>query len=290
MPVLTVYDNGLTMGTPPGRNDHVRGKRDIVQGWTNTSTRSNQKFLYSVIAGRLTGQGFGVTLTLRDCPPNHDDWQKLRRAFVERLRRLGLIRLHWLTEWQRRGVPHLHAAMWFDESHERHELDNRIVGNWLDLTTTPYGAGGRGQRVTPISNAVGWFQYLSKHAVRGLNHYQRSPENIPSGWHKTGRIWGHMGDWPIGAPIRYNLDEQGGYRFRRIVRAWRLADARSEREPFTRRKRITSARRMLQHTDQAVCALRGVSEWISRPQADLVVLVLAAQGIPVYCELGTGTE
>ncbi|MBV6726576.1 helitron helicase-like domain-containing protein, partial [Nocardioides daeguensis] len=66
----------------------------------------------------LDGQGFGVTLTLRQTPATHSDWmalvQRLQRAFRE----AGLTRWHWVVEWQRRGTPHLHLAVYAPEGWE----------------------------------------------------------------------------------------------------------------------------------------------------------------------------
>lgn len=193
MPVLTEYRHGLTMGNPPGRNDHQRAKRSTVEGWTDASTRRNTRFLYSVDERKLTGHGFGLSLTVRDCPPTGAAWKQLRERFVKRLRRMGMIRMHWLTEWQRRGCPHMHAAVWFDEGlRDRDPMAMAtIVDHWVALAAE-YGAGPRGQHVAQITDSVGWFQYLSKHAVRGLGHYQRSADGIPPGWERTGRMWGYL--------------------------------------------------------------------------------------------------
>ena len=62
MPVLTEYRHGLTMGIPPGRNDHMRAKREAVEGWSDSSTRRNTRFLYSVDERHLTGFGFALIL------------------------------------------------------------------------------------------------------------------------------------------------------------------------------------------------------------------------------------
>ncbi|WP_425527867.1 rolling circle replication-associated protein, partial [Xylella fastidiosa] len=62
---------------------------------------------------KLTGVGLALTLTVRDCPATAQEWQRMRRAWEKRMKRAGMIRVHWVTEWQRRGVPHLHCAIWF---------------------------------------------------------------------------------------------------------------------------------------------------------------------------------
>lgn len=280
MPIAKVYRHGLTMGTPPTRNDHMRGKRDVVTGWTDRSTRSNTRFLYSVDERKLTGDGFALSLTLRECPPTSDDWHKARRAFLMRLQRMGMIRGHWLTEWQLRGVPHLHAAVWFDEGLRGRDpfALSTIREHWL-AGASCYGAGRRAQHVQCISDSVGWFQYLSKHAVRGLKHYQRSSENIPSGWATTGRMWGHVGEWPTVDAIGFRIDHQTAAALRRIIRGWRRADARASGDRY----RIRSARVMLKCNQRELSTVRGISEWFPQGLSDLALLNLATRGYNVRC-------
>lgn len=261
------------------KNDHQRAKRGECEGWTYSSTRSNTRFLYSVDESGLHGTGMALTLTLRDCPPSHDDWHKMRRAFMKRLERGGLIRSHWLTEWQRRGVPHLHMAIWMDcPSDQFGFYKQRIIGAWLDIARE-YFPSRRSQHLAPIVDSVGWFKYLSKHASRGLHHYQRSPEGIPQGWKKTGRMWGHTGDWSIREPVAFDLDSQAWAAFRRIVRGYRKADARASHSP----SRIRSARRMLRCTDPRLSAVRGVSEWMEEGTQMQILDHLRASGYSVTC-------
>lgn len=128
---------------------------------------------------QLTGAGVALTLTLRDCPPTADDWHKLRRAWEKRMVRAGMVRLHWVTEWQRRGVPHLHCAIWFPDAYDTITPTRA----WVEVASA-YGAGLRGQHARIIDGPVGWFQYLAKHAARGVKHYQRTADSIPEGWQK----------------------------------------------------------------------------------------------------------
>ena len=280
MPVITEYRHGMTMGIPPGRNDHMRVKREEVEGWSDSSTRRNTQFLYSVDERKLTGHGFALSLTIRDCPPTADDWKVLRESFFKRLRRMGMTRGHWLTEWQRRGVPHMHAAVWFDEG--LRERDPYALGtipdHWVALASA-YGAGVRGQHVESITDSIGWFKYLSKHAVRGLGHYQRSADSIPAGWKKTGRMWGHLGDWPNIDPVRYTFDMEAFWAYRRMVQRWRLADARASGDRY----RLRSARRMLQSSDRSAGSVRGVGEWIGTDQTQQFLRHLAAMGHVITC-------
>lgn len=272
MPVIKVYHHGLTAGVPPRMNSHTRAKRSEVQGWSYQSIRSNTRFLYSIEEAGLTGHGLALTLTVRDCPPTHQDWQQLRERFFHRLRKLNrkgmnMIRLHWVTEWQRRGVPHLHMALWFDHPPHPHDL----LTMWCDLAK-PYGAGMKGQDVKGITDPVGWFQYLSKHASRGLSHYQRHPENVPKEWERTGRMWGYLGDWPRRESLVFDVDDRAFYAFRRLVRGYRRADARR----FRNGRRIAQARRMLSCPDRNLSAVRGVSEWIDQETQIRMLTMLAA--------------
>lgn len=296
MSVITVWRHGMSLGNPPSSNSHRRAKRDTCQGWSNSSTRSNTRFLYSVDEQKLDRYGLALTLTLRYCPATHDEWKRLRTAFFKRLRRLGLVRAHWITEWQRRGVPHLHMAVWFDSSvlfpgtinmpalnawcsPVPARIITGITEAWLAVAAV-HGAQWKGQHIKPISDSVGWFQYLSKHASRGLRHYQRSPENIPASWkEKTGRMWGMLGDWPVSAAVKLYVDMAGFWAYRRIVQRWRLASARLSDDPF----RIRSARRMLRSTDPKMSAVRGVSEWIGQDMNMAILKHLAGRGFTVTC-------
>lgn len=274
MRTLKVYLHGATMGTPPGNNSHPRTPRGEVGGWSPGATRRNIQFLRSVEpSSLLVGPvgplvGVAVTLTLRDCPSTSEAFHKLRRAFLMRLGRMGLYRCHWVIEWQRRGVPHIHGAFWFPSGCLW--LREKVLRHWLALAE-PYGVSRRAQHFTPITDAVGWFQYVAKHAARGVSHYQRSADNIPAGWTKTGRMWGKTGDWITRDPLSFHLSDDVYFRLRRLARSWRQADAR-----HTSGFRVRTARQMLKHSDPDLSRLRGVSEWIS--QDVMLVLLDAARG------------
>lgn len=277
MPIVTVYRHGATAGVPPMKNDHLRALRGEVGGWSEGATRRNTRFLYSIREDLLTGAGMAITLTLRTCPESAQAWHRIRRAWEMRMVRAGMTRLHWVTEWQRRGVPHLHGAIWFPDAYDH----RRIVEAWCAVAER-YGAGYRGQFTRPIDGPVGWFQYLSKHAARGVKHYQRAAENIPEGWQeKTGRMWGKSGDWPTRPAVRINLQDQhgdGGYfAYRRLARSWRVADARAAGDRF----RLKSARAMLACPDRALSTVRGVSEWIPEAVSMAMVANIASRGFSV---------
>lgn len=298
MPVLTVYRHGSTAGVPPMSRNHHRGKRGEVNGWTPGAVRRNLAFLRSVDERRLTGEGWAITLTVRDCPPTHEDWRRLVELYLLQLRRQhGALRAHWVTEWQRRGVPHLHGAIWLPEGPtERFSVSSVFAQTWLNYAA-PYRAGSKGQTVKIIDGVVGWFQYVSKHLARGVKHYQRSSDNIPQGWVKTGRMWGHNGDWPLREPVKLQLNNRGYHILRRWARSWRVADARAGHAQVAQavsqggihramlqayadtRQRISSARTMLRCPDPSLSSVRGISEWISE---DLIFRMLQRLSLDGY--------
>lgn len=290
MPVVRLYQHGMTAGVPPRVNNHQRVPRGECGGWSEAATRRNVRFLYSVLDQRLDGDGHAVTLSLRDCPPSADAWQTMRRTFIKRMERAGMVRLHWVTEWQRRGVPHLHGALYFDRevvARRGVSIPVLILDAWAAVAGV-YGVSSRGQHVKPITDGVGWFQYLSKHAARGVSHYQRSSANIPKGWQeRTGRMWGHVGAWPTREAVVMGVQgregDGGWFALRRLVRSWRRADARADPVLKNRPRRIRSARSMLACSDKALSEVRGVSEWCPLVVQDGFLANLAARGYAVTC-------
>lgn len=269
MPIIKVYNNGSTSGTPPSMNNHQRAKRKEVTGWSAKSARNQKTFFYSVDINALTGFGISCTLTLKYCPPTSDDFHRLRINLIKRLRRSGLIRGHWLIEWQRRGVPHLHGCFYFDNKQALAE----IINIWLDIAE-PYGAGFRGQDAKPIYDAVGWLQYLAKHGARGVNHYQRSNDNRPAGWVKTGRLWGKVGEWPIREAMRFSVNREGYWAYRRLVRGWSIAQARESDSVY----QLKYVRRMLSCNERNLSEVRGTSDWMPADVASQLVVWLGSQG------------
>lgn len=285
-PLITLYPLGLKAGCPPGINSHTRSERAEVVGWSQRSARGNTDFLYSVQPELLTGVGYALTLTVKVCPPSHDDWKKIRERFFQALRRRELVRMHWVTEWQRRGVPHLHAAVWFKEA--CHDM----IFHWL-IATEEYQSSMHAQTAAPIHDAEGWFKYLAKHAARGVAHYQRDSANMPTGWRKTGRMWGNTGDWPTEEPLKHVISWREYWKLRRLSRKWRQAQARQRlKEKHARALRevnrklpggetdvglslgalrpllrgeliaIRAARRMLRCNDPKLSPVRGISDWV----------------------------
>lgn len=256
LPVIQAYPNGLTMGT--GNPAPTGGKRATINGWSTSAVRRHTRFLYSVDTSQLSGHGYALTLTVRDLPESAEEWAKARDAWIDRLRRLdGFIRLHWLTEWQKRGVPHMHCAVYFEESLPSKDLPTLL---WtMVCENRGWTAAGGSQDSKPIDGVTGWLKYLSKHASRGVKHYQRMGK--PESWEKSGRLWGKVGAWPVQEPIRAELTREQGFRFRRLVRSYVIAQARAAGDW----KRLAYLRRLLKNNDRVISQVRGVSDWISQP-------------------------
>lgn len=226
-----------------------------------------------------------MTLTLRDCPSSPQEWEALRRAWAMAASRLGITLLHWVVEWQERKVPHLHCAVYFGDEPGQLEMAEALLYAWLERAGK-YRAAPQAQAWEPIEGAVGWLKYLSKHASRGVRHYQR--QGKPEGWEKTGRLWGHNEGWPVVEPWVLDASWPAYWRLRRWVRSWRIANARDElrgsstpERQAAARRRLVAARRMLRCTDPAKSRGRGISEWITVEQLSKFVDELRAQGFEV---------
>lgn len=254
MPTLKLYQNGTSvyMG---GVGTHIRAKRGEVVGWSKAAARRQTRWLWAVNSDDLSGYGYAVTLTVLDTPESASDFHKLRRAYLWRLGQMGTIRVHWVIEWQERGAPHLHMAVYFDRELSEWDM-GMLVEHWVQVARD-YGATWRAQEVKVITGHLGWLKYLAKHASRGVNHYQRLGH--PETWDKTGRLWGHGGAWPVVEP--YVLDELNNrefYRVRRLMRGWAYADARKAgdvgRMRYLRRSWSTSSSKESRYL--------GAAEWI----------------------------
>lgn len=274
MAVVTVYRHGLRAGIAPRNRDPESdppARRSVCKGWTAGASRRNLAFLRSVDETRLTGQGFTFTLTLRGCPETSQDWYGLVSAYLKRLRRRGMLRFHRVTEWQRRGVPHLHGIAYFPDGSAP-----PLVSAWLEVASA-YQADSSGQCCKPVYDAVGWAKYLAKHAARGVQHYQRSGSNIPAGWTSTGRLWARGGEWPTVPPCKLEVSSRAFWELRRLARSWRVADSRGDR------CRIQSARTMLRCNDVGLSQVRGISEWIPEHVWRELLAHLQNQGREIRC-------
>ncbi len=269
------------------------GIRSEVGGWSAGSSRRNMRFLWSVDTGHLTGAGYSFTLTIRHCPATPKDWAAWCNLYWKRLEAAGGIRIHWVIEWQRRGCPHLHGSVYFPDSMYPSEVENLLLDGWV--YRNPFAPGRAQQRCLPIFNAIGWAQYVAKHAARGVRHYQRSPENIPPNWKgKTGRMWGVRGSWPVRAPLGIELEDHRGdggwHAFRRLVRSYAVSKARLIGD----RSAQIYARGMLKSNRRDLAECRGISSWLPRSVAESLMENLDDRGFWVRsappCNTGVGSS
>ncbi len=103
---------GVRMWTPPlKRAETTPPKREKITGWTKGAAQRNRAFLMSVDPTILAHDlGYAVTLTLGATPLSAKIWGEIIHRFLVTLRRCGMIRYHWVTEWTKKGRPHLHLT------------------------------------------------------------------------------------------------------------------------------------------------------------------------------------
>ncbi|MEE9322436.1 MAG: hypothetical protein V3U76_18490 [Granulosicoccus sp.] len=272
MPVLTILPHGVTGGFG-GSHAAEPPVRSEINGWSSHSAKRNTKFLRSILHGSLTGYGYALSLTVRYCPNSHTDWQKLRNAFFQRLRRLGVTRCHWIVEWQRRRIPHMHLAIWFDDA----MAHNVVIDHWLAVTER-YESRSIAQDVKDIYGYDGWAKYVSKHLSRGLQHAQRCNSARPRGWTKSGRVWGKFGNWTTDAGHRVEMSDDAFWSLRRIIKRYRIAQVRQASEW----KSLTFLRRSLKCADPEKSAVIGLNEWIPQQVQLRIIHIMLNTGTLTY--------
>lgn len=210
-------------------SNHKRspGKRGQCSGWTMGAARRNADFLGSIDPELLTGYGVACSLTVRDAPPSPQVWAAMREALLKRLKRMGLIRFHWVTEWQMRSrhgggpVPHMHGIFYFTEP--PNVMAEWVKRHWLDISAE-YGTEMWAQNAKGVPQLAGWLQYLTKHGSRSVGNVQRLRGCIPDAWETAGRLWGQGGDWPTRSTAFVTHDAVF-YAYRRLLRNHARAEA-----------------------------------------------------------------
>lgn len=169
---IVIYPDGVKLSKAPGMGNPEPPVRGKASGWTRAVARRNNDFLMSVDGPALADQGepYAVSLTFgREGIVSPERLRDVREALFDRLRRMGLIRLHWLVEFQGDGTPHLHMLLYLPGPGQA----DAIRGHWLDVAGWS-GARASGQHVVSVNHLRGWKQYLGKHGIRGVRHYQHS--------------------------------------------------------------------------------------------------------------------
>jgi hypothetical protein len=127
-------------------------KRGTIGGWSIQSTWCLRRWFYSVDGAALDVYGYVILFMVCDFLPTAADWTATRDRFFRRMRRSGLVRGQWLTEWQRRGVPHMHGCLFLPESN----LEEFVTDHWLEAVAE-WRPGARGQVVKSLWGLPGWF-------------------------------------------------------------------------------------------------------------------------------------
>jgi hypothetical protein len=198
---------------------------------------------------KLDGTGFALSLTVGRTPDTLKEWQLILKRLFDRLRYMGMIRGHWVVEWQARGAPHIHMAAYFPQITEGGQwidLFEEMHAHWLTLTQH-LGTQHRGQHIAAIRDAEFWGKYMAKHAGRGEDHYQREQGLLPEMWQSSGRMWGKFGNWPT-SEDHFETDDRTYYRWRRWIWRWQRARVQNEMElgaMYRNKRQIEAARSLL---------------------------------------------
>lgn len=310
MAVVRSYPNGGSIargshGVPP-----TNVKRGRIAGWSSNAAARHVRWLMSIESDALMAdfELWAYTLTVRDIPGDAKAFHALRRAWLQRVSR-ALVRPEpddspapgrpdaltdaepvrgpvgplwcWVMEWQKRGAPHLHGVIVAPKGMQR-EVALLVYVAWPEVAAA-WGASGRGQDVRAVDGATGWFAYLAKHIGRGKHHGQRTA--MPPGWEASGRLWGHSEGWPT-SETAFDVDGAAFVHLRRLVQGWALADARSERLPEVRRRRIAYLKRR-RRLSKEVSSFVGMVEWIPPRVLGRMLEWVAQEGSEVV-NRGTG--
>lgn len=290
MPVVSVYSNGTSASVLSGLAPAI-SPRGAAQGWTPGSARRNDHFLQSIDFSSLTGEPWALTLTIpseqagKGHLPDSAEFHAMLRAMLERLRRMGAMRWHWVIEMTRRKTPHLHMTVWLSspesptpDSAVSREL--KIRAAWEKITARHGIAVSQRAQCVKKMSSTGWAQYCSKHGARGVKHYQREREALPTSWReKPGRLWGYGGDWPSPAarqPVRRELGRRAFWRYRRLVRQWCLSNARKTTNDRLRRRYISQVRSMLACSHPKLSPVKPINVWIPKTVSDGFLALLEA--------------
>lgn len=291
MPVVAVYPNGTSAAQPSGLAPAI-SPRGAAQGWTPGSARRNDHFLQSIDFASLTGEPWALTLTIpseqagKGHLPDSAEFHAMLRAMLERLRRMGAMRWHWVIEMTRRKTPHLHMTVWlpFSESPTpdfaaSRELKIRVA--WEKIAARHGIAVSQRAQCVKKMSSTGWAQYCAKHGARGVKYYQREREALPASWReRPGRLWGYGGDWPSPAarqPVRRELGRRAFWRYRRLVRQWCLSNARKTTNARLRKRYIKQARRMLACSHPKLSPVKPINVWIPSSVSSAFLSLLEAE-------------
>ena len=271
-------------------------ERTATKGWTVNVARRNEQRLQQVDFEAVDGVPAFVTLTMpaqQMADVSAAMFHAWLKRWIQYMKRHGLLHYYWILEFQATGNPHLHLLVWLD--HDWDALEQyKALRSWVNmLNKSDVGArlqgqiwenidvGGElvvdGERVPAHPERV--LMYLAKHAARGVAHYQRQLSNMPEDWqYRSGRVWGHDRGLPLREQENVECDYPTFWTFRRLIRRWRLAEARSIKDSDRRRRAISQARGSLRCSRRDVSPYRGVSAWVPSDVASALLDAAVSMG------------
>lgn len=252
-------------------------KRSTCQGWTYAAARRNEQTLQCIDFDAIDGYTYAITLTIPSSAMHAVTPKQFHRwldNWLKTARRRGMLHYYWILEFTAVGTPHLHITIWMASRCDREV--QRLLLAWLRTLkrNNIYGSINAQDARTVVTAATDdpyfagpptperWLSYLSKHASRGVAHYQRQIENMPPEWQEhSGRVWGHDRNLPLKPPEKMALSQQAFWIVRRWARNWLTAEAATASDPDKRRRGISTCRRFLKCNDLELSASRGLGAW-----------------------------
>lgn len=221
---LDLLPGGLIAKVPGGNNEPPSKKRGNIQGFSLKSRARLRRILMGIDFDHLAGSGkraktsagFLVTLTYpRDWPGDWQQWKTHLDRFSKRIHRLpGFKFAVWRLERQRRGAPHYHIIVAFDDPKETTQLKGWVLSSWHESigTDDPYHANiGADTRALYCDNSGKLLRYLLKYLAKADNGALWS----------AGRMWGVWGEIPDGLVVRYLFTKRKEWvEFVRRIRRW----------------------------------------------------------------------
>jgi hypothetical protein len=197
----------------------AESRRGEIKGFSVKSRRRLREKLIAIDWQQIIppeGQsetGFFLTLTYpRQYPDDWQEWKKHLRAFIRRVeRRCDVQAIVWKLEMQKRFAPHFHIILILRTPVRKRWLQKWVSLAWYEVVASEDVRHLRaGTNVRPLYGKAGkLLRYLSK--------YFSKPWQAQQG---TGRVWGVIGDLPIGDVLTVTLTWRRWVNFSRRIRRW----------------------------------------------------------------------
>jgi len=222
--VLKPAGLGVKQRFTTGARPAEPGVRGVVAGFSQASRRR----MLAKLSGLdwATGAIYLTTLTYHDDWGDWTAWKTDLRTWQKRLLRAYgplLAGAIWRLEFQKRGAPHFHLALFWGER----APDLARFRQWVSKSWNEVAARGdlahlaAGTQVIPARNTSGsqmqrLMMYLGKYLCKTGRLVDAETGEIM----QTGRIWGIWGRLPTGAWAGYTMSEAAFVELTRRIRRW----------------------------------------------------------------------